>query len=221
MAVTLRDLRKLLDPIRTKIRLMWTRAVFTAVRDGEGLQIIQVTGLPGEILDDVERFQNYGFTSVPLPGAEAIIGFIGGSRSHGVAVAADDRRHRKRGLQPGESAQYSDEGDFVHLKRGRIIAVNAGNEVDIEAGVEVKVTAPKIALAGSTEIALDGAIVKLTGTGAVTIDGLTVAITGTGAVTITGASLALGSVSTIDGKPFLAHQHSLVRSGPDDSGPVV
>ncbi len=196
--MTMRELRRVLDPIRNKIRLLITRAALTRIVDTAGIQVIQVKGLPGETLDGIERFQNYGFTSVPLPGAESIIVFVGGSRSHGVAVANDDRRHRKKNLQPGESAQYSDEGDFIHLKRGKIIAVTSGGQI--------KVTAPKVNLVGVVEVTLDGAVIKLDATGAITIDGGTVILTGT---------------TTIEGRVFLAHTHSGVETGAGVSGPVV
>ncbi len=198
MAVTLSDMRRLLDPIRLKIRLIVSRAVVRAVDDAGGLQIIQVTGLPGEVLDGVEHFQNYGFTSVPLPGAEMILGFVGGYRSHGVGLVVDDRRHRKKGMQPGETAQFSDEGDSIHLKRGKIIAVTSGGEVTVDA--------PKVALTGTTEVTIDGAKITLTGTGEVKLDGATVAIVGT---------------TTIESRVFLDHKHRGVISGGSESGGVV
>lgn len=198
MALTQRNLRRILEPIRRKLRLIVSRAIVTVVSDDQGFQVIQLKGLPGEVLDGIERFQNYGFTSVPLPGAESIIVFVGGSRSHGVAIAVDDRRHRKKNLQPGESAMYSDEGDSIHLRRGKIIAVTSGGEV--------QVTAPKIKLNGATEVTADGAAVKLTASGEVTIDGGTVKLIGT---------------TTIESRLFLAHTHSGVETGAGVSGPVV
>lgn len=196
--MTMRELRRVLDPIRNKIRLMVSRSVLTRILDTAGIQVIQIKGLPGEALDGIERFQNYGFTSVPLSGSESIIVFVGGSRSHGVAIANDDRRHRKKNLQPGESAQYSDEGDFIHLKRGRIIKVSSGGEVEV--------SAPKVKLTGVIEVDISAAAVKLKATGPVTIDGGTVILIGT---------------TTIEGRLFLAHTHSGVQTGAGVTGPVI
>ena len=205
MAVTLRDVQKMIDPIRRRVRLLFTRSVVVTVNDAEGRQLLQVTGLPGEVLDGIERFQNYGFTSVPLEGAEAILGFVGGARSHGIASAVDDRRHRKKGMQRGEVAVYTDEGDSIHFKRGRIIKVTSGVEVDVEA--------PNIKLSGATEVLLEGGTIKLNGTGAVEISAA--------AITIDGSAVAIGSVTTVDGKLFLAHKHSGVQPGGADTGGVV
>lgn len=104
-----------------KIHAMAARCVLTLVSDGLKMQAVQVGLLADETADDVERFQNYGFTSVPLPGAEGVCLFLGGSREHGVVIAMDDRRYRLKGLEGGEVALYTDEGDSIVLKRGRII----------------------------------------------------------------------------------------------------
>ena len=198
MALTQRNLRRILEPIRNKIRLIVSRAIVTVVSDDQGLQVLQLKGLPGEVLDGIERFQNYGFTSVPPIGSEAIVTFIGGSRSHGVAIAVDDRRHRKKNGQPGESAHYSDEGDYILFKRGRIIEVFSGGEVNV--------TAPKVKLNGATEVTIDGGAVKIKSSGEVTVDGGTVKLIGT---------------TTIETRLFLAHTHSGVEAGAGVSGPVV
>ena len=57
------------------------------------LQTVQVVGLPDEIIDGAERFQMYGITSHPLPGADALVLAVGGIRQHPV-ILIDDRRYR-------------------------------------------------------------------------------------------------------------------------------
>ena len=121
-----RALAKMLRPIRNRITLMINRAVLTMIDDGPTLQQLQARLLGEELLDAVERFQQYGFTSVPHAGAEAIALSVGGHRSHTVIINVDDRRYRLKGLEGGEVALYSDEGDAVHLKRGRIVEIRAG-----------------------------------------------------------------------------------------------
>jgi phage gp45-like len=93
---------------------------------------------------NIERVQDYGFTSTPIPrskkegqqqqsggssgnaqpeqpkgeAAEALVMFQGGQRNHPVIVGIDDRRHRPRLLKPGENAQYDDIGQMSLLRRG-------------------------------------------------------------------------------------------------------
>lgn len=136
------------NPLLTRIANVVARVVLRRVDDSKKMQVVQLTALEGETRGDIERVQNYGFTSVPLAGAEAVTLFPGGSREHGVVIAADDRRYRLTGLQAGEVAIYTDQGDKVVIERGGTIRVVAATKV--------VVSAPLVELAGTTEAALKG-----------------------------------------------------------------
>jgi phage baseplate assembly protein V len=112
----LTDLQKLLRPLHVRLSNLVSRGVVTRVTDSGKLQTLQLGLLSEETRDAVERFQQYGFTSVPIAGAEAVVLFVGGRRDHGLVVAVDDKRHRKSGLQAGEVAVYSQAGASVVLK---------------------------------------------------------------------------------------------------------
>jgi len=109
------------------------RAVLLAVNDSNGRQLIKVSGLAGEIQENVAHYFNYGFTSNPLPGAEAVVLYLGGDRDNGIAIAVEDKRYRLKGLTSGEVAMYTDEGDKVYLTRGGIIEILAASKVAITA----------------------------------------------------------------------------------------
>lgn len=128
------SLDKLLAPLKRRVALMVSRAVVRLVDDSLKMQEVQIGLLAGEVASDVERFQEYGFTSVPLEGAEAVALAVGGSRAHLVVVATDDRRHRLSGLQDGEVALYNDEGSYIKLKRGMKIEIVGSAGVLIGAG---------------------------------------------------------------------------------------
>ena len=146
--------QRLLGPVWRRIRLLVSRGVLTLVDDSLKLQGVQVTLLGGEPAR-AERFQEYGYTSHPHPGAEAIVAAVGGARAHLVALAVDDRRYRPKGLKAGEVCLYTDEGDEIRFKRGRIIGVTAGSEL--------QVTAPKVTVTASTSVTLDTPKVIATG----------------------------------------------------------
>ena len=125
----LKSIERLFAPLRNRIANLVARAVVQLVDDDAKLQLLQVGVLADETRGELERMQEYGFTSVPLPGAEATVLFVGGRRDHGIVVAVDDRRHRKTGLQPGEVAVYNNAGAHVLLKADGSIEVHGTNVV--------------------------------------------------------------------------------------------
>ncbi|WP_414538035.1 phage baseplate assembly protein V [Pseudomonas sp. CAM1A] len=105
------------------MRNFLARGVVALVDAGRKLQGLQMRLTADEVKDGMEHFEPYGFTSNPLPGAEALAAFLGGDRSHGVVVCVADRRFRLQALKSGEVAIYTDEGDRLHFKRGRVIEI--------------------------------------------------------------------------------------------------
>lgn len=151
MASPAEMLARFTAPLRNRIANMVSRAVVQLVRDDGRLQVVQLGLLEGETRDDVERFQEYGFSSVPLAGAEAVALFVGGRRDHGLVVAVDDRRHRPTGLEAGEVALYNNAGARVLLRRDGSIEIQAAARVEVTAGTEIAVDAPSIVLNGGTQ----------------------------------------------------------------------
>lgn len=109
------------------VRGLVGRALLTLIDDAKRMQSVQIQTVGEEVTSGVERFQNYGLTSVPrLPdadgkGPEAIVLAVDGDRSHEVVIVVDDRRYRLKGLASGEVAVYDDLGQFVHLTRTGIV----------------------------------------------------------------------------------------------------
>lgn len=155
-------MHRMLAPMLGRIQLMIGRAVIAAVDDAAQAQALQVELLEGEAHDGVERFAGYGFTSHPHAGAEALVAFVGGLRSHGVIVAVEDRRYRLKGLAAGEVAIFDDQGAKVHLTRDGIV-ISSEAKVRIEAPT-VEVEADTVTItADSASIIAD--TVNLGGTG--------------------------------------------------------
>lgn len=114
------DIKKIVTPIFRRVLLMVSRG--TVKKSDE--EVLQVELLKDEIRDKIKNVQQYGFASVPKKDAEAVVVFIGGNRDHGVVIATDDKRYRIDNMENGEVAIYTDEGDYVYLKRGHEIEVN-------------------------------------------------------------------------------------------------
>ncbi|MBH3449136.1 phage baseplate assembly protein [Pseudomonas putida] len=127
------------------------RQAFRAVstRNSYGPNIgVEMEGLGGESVTG-ELLQHYGFTSGPLAGAEYVAIPIGGNSNHVVVVASEDARYRLK-IKDGEVGIYTDEGDYIHLKRGRLIEVVTDTMV-VKASTKVRFETPVIEATGQVQ----------------------------------------------------------------------
>jgi phage baseplate assembly protein V len=141
------------------------RAIVVSVIEGV-IKRFSATGRPGETFADREYLQHYGLTSRPKPGAELVIIREG---NHYLAIASDDRRYRIA-LEEGEVAIYTDEGDKVHLKRGRQIEVIGGEKVSVATKVaeivateSCTVTSPEVEIVATTKVTMTTPLLEVTG----------------------------------------------------------
>lgn len=91
------------------------RGRVTLTDDSGVVQVAQVTLGEDERRDDVPRLAEYGFTSVPPVGSDAVMVFIAGERSNGVVIATGNQTYRLRGLASGDVALYDNRGQTVTL----------------------------------------------------------------------------------------------------------
>ena len=104
------------------------RAVVKSINAASKCQMIDVELLAGQQKAGIEHLEPYGFTSRAQAGAEAVVLFPDGDRSHAVAITVSDRRYRMKGLKTGEVALYDDQGQSVTLTRAGIV-VDGGGKV--------------------------------------------------------------------------------------------
>lgn len=97
------------------------RILIGATDSAAAVQRTQAQGIGNENLRGIELFQQYGFTSHPLPGTMGIVLPLGGVSSHSIVIATEHGAYRLKSLQPGEVALYTDEGAKIVLKRGKLI----------------------------------------------------------------------------------------------------
>jgi phage baseplate assembly protein V len=105
---------KIVAPIKRRVMLTVARGWLDSVDDATTAQTAQVNLLEGETAE-LERFQNYGFTSVPPQNCDVAAVFVGGNRAHGIVVAIEDRAHRPTGLNAKDVALYTAKGQRVYL----------------------------------------------------------------------------------------------------------
>ena len=107
MAPVIRVVERLIAPLRRRVLLMIGRAVVRLVDDAPARQRMQVEALAGEVLDEVERMQQYGLSSCPPPGSDAIVLALGGMRQHPVVIAAEYPPTRPNRAECGDVSLYT------------------------------------------------------------------------------------------------------------------
>lgn len=195
-------LQRMLAPLMRGVRLLFGRGVLTGTRDGLKMQNAQMTSLDGETFDDVERPQQYGQISVPLPGAETFFGCLLGDRDQAVILVVEDKRYRPTGLPDGDSGLYHYEGHRLRLtKDGR--AILTCKTLEVYADDHILFDSPESTFTGNVTIQKD-----LHTQGNFALDG-------------TGKSQGMFTMSnaTIGGVRYNGHTHHENGQGSNTGGP--
>lgn len=103
-----------LHDLRVATQIAIARGTVKAVDDQSDLQELQTEALNGEVLDEVEHFQPYGYTSNPPIGSEACLVTVGDDRAHMIALGVNDRAVRCTDLDLGDTCMYSLHGTEIH-----------------------------------------------------------------------------------------------------------
>ncbi|MGS1064328.1 phage baseplate assembly protein V [Burkholderia glumae] len=112
-----------------RIRNLFGRGRITLVDDSGPVQIVQLRMNGLEVPAGRFRVPEFGFSSNPPIGSDAVAGHVAGDRSAGVVVGTNHQQSRPRGLSPGESILYSQDGKSVYLKNGAIVVEAKGQDV--------------------------------------------------------------------------------------------
>ncbi|AGF91008.1 phage baseplate assembly protein V [Vibrio europaeus] len=187
--VTQRYIERLLAPIKRRITGAITRAVVSGVVEDLQRQNLQLKMHADESVDDIERFQNYGCSSFPPIGSEAILAAIGGNLGNLVAVAVEDKKYRPKG-ESGDVFLYHLEGHKIRLTKDGKVVVTA-TDVIFEAANSFTIISPETLIQGPLHV-----------TGGISTD---LGIFATGG--ITSASVVSGSDLTAGGFSYLGHFH--------------
>lgn len=117
-------MERLLNPIKARIRLMVGKCLITAC----GGNTVDLSLLAGETRDEVDFYQQYGFTSRPVGKVGGVALFIGGSRDNGVVVASrGEDKKMAIDLEPGEVALHTSFGSSIVLKKDGSVLVKPKN----------------------------------------------------------------------------------------------
>lgn len=127
---------RVIEAILKKLFLLIGRGIVKQVNASGKVQRIQITGVKGEIISDMERMQNYGFESYPSTEMEATTLFFNGNRDQGVVICVTDRAVKPITLSENDVLVYDKHGNTIHCKSTGIVATDKnGNVVELKAGM--------------------------------------------------------------------------------------
>jgi phage baseplate assembly protein V len=147
---------RLLAPIRALLRQMATKGSIDAVDDTGPMQEVKVITGDGEVLDQLERIQPLGLTSVPEKDDEVIVLILNGDREHAIAIQVGGSSRRPNGLAEGEVAVWRDNNNKVVFKANGDIELHAEGKYKVtpDGDIELGATASVKALVNETFKAL-------------------------------------------------------------------
>lgn len=127
-----------------------TRAFHLGTDNSTPVPTVTLDGAYGERLDQVERFEHYGFTSTPKGATDMVMLRFGAHPDHPCVVAETSTAYRPTDVPSGGTCLFDSNGSKVLLNpdTGEITVSTSGASVTVGAS-EVAVSAPKIGLGGA------------------------------------------------------------------------
>ena len=119
---------RIMMTVKNKIYLIIGRGILKAINNDESkTQKIQIVGLSGETITDIERLQNYGFESFPDADDdhEVLVVYPGGNRDQGIAIVIHNR-DRPDDLKVGDVRVWDKHGNSIELSKTGI-KLNTGD----------------------------------------------------------------------------------------------
>lgn len=126
----------------------FSRGVLLAKRGDRKMRTVQTELRAGDLRDDVEHFEPYGFTSEAKTGAETLAASISGDRDHTIVLCTADRRYRPVSLADGEVCLFDDLGRKIYLSRDGITIEGKSSPVTVHTTGTVKIDAPETVITG-------------------------------------------------------------------------
>lgn len=146
------------------------KSLIEKVDDTNNIQLVDVSAMAEEDLDEVENIQEYGLASNPPLDSEALVASVAGCKSNAVLLRVGSSTFRIKNLKTGEVCIYSKFGQKVYLKEdgsielspasGKSIMLKAKTEISGDCVVAGKVTATS-SIEAQGEVSASAGAIKL------------------------------------------------------------
>ncbi|MFM0022198.1 phage baseplate assembly protein V [Paraburkholderia azotifigens] len=137
-----------LNRLARRILLLMARGAISLVDDTKSVQTLQVRLNALELLPDVPRYAEFGFTSNPPDGTQALVAFKNGDRNDGFVIATSNAKYRMTGLASGEVAIHDSRGQSVYLTESGIVINGGGNPITLTNASKVRAETPRLECTG-------------------------------------------------------------------------
>lgn len=198
-------LNDLVGRLQARLMLLFGVGRLTVSDDSQSIQQLQAEMVSGEVIDQLQRIGEFGFTSRPPDGASVVVAFLGGDRSNGVVLGTLHQPSRLRGLQQGEAALYSEIGQYAWLTVDGIVIEAKGLPVTVNNASAVTVNGTTVTINAATSVDITSPTT--------TVHGNLVVTQAVQAATVNGTTSVTGA-----GKSLHTHTHGGVQTGVGTTG---
>ena len=131
-------MQAILDRMAARMRSLVTRGRVVSTTLNPKRPLIQLTGLAGETKTKIELFVPKGMSVHPTGDEDVILLQVGGSRSHLVALFADDPALRIADLAAGEFGFRDSNGQQIVFRQDRLEITSPKKlRIDVTGDVEI------------------------------------------------------------------------------------
>lgn len=141
-----------------RMMLVIGRGRINIIDDSKNVQMAQIGLNVGEVRDNTPRVSEYGFSSSPPPGTDCVVVFLGGDRSQAAIIGTNSATDRMKGLAPGESALWSQVGQYIYLSENGIVIEAKDLPVTINNATSITVNASQPITLNTPLLQVNGAI---------------------------------------------------------------
>lgn len=152
-------MQAVLDRMAARMRSLVTRGRVVSAALNPKRPLIQLTGLAGETKTQVELFVPMGMSVHPAGGEDVILLQVNGSRSHLIALFADNPALRIADLEPGEFGHRDTNGQQIVFRKDRLeitspqkLVVNITGDAEITVGGKLTASAQHFDLDGNLNV---------------------------------------------------------------------
>ena len=122
-------MQRVLDRLAARARTLITRGRIISAALNPKRTLVQLSGLAGETKSKIELFLPYGMSALPTGNDDVILVQVGGSRSHLVALFADNPALRIQDLAAGEFGFRDTNGQQIVFRTDHIEITAPGKKV--------------------------------------------------------------------------------------------